>query len=297
MRKFLLRVAFFLLPVFCMLTVAEWYLRSIPNTYQMKNDWMLRNAHCVKTLLLGNSHGYYALKPSVMGDSIFNLCNVSQRLEQDYFLLSHYADRYNVLKQVVLVADNSNIFDVPMECDEPARVAYYQLYMGYRAHSMFSKYGFEVSNAGYVQQKMKYYIQGQSIMCDSLGWGNNYIVANRNPDDFLDENIRKHLFVNWAYTHRNQNYVDSVALWCQQHHVKLFLLQTPVCKDYTRKAPAWQLQLVNTMTDSCCAKYGAVKCDYSRDARFRDNDFFDSDHLSDQGARKFSAILARELNL
>ena len=51
------------------------------------------------------------------------------------------------------------------------------------------------------------------------------------------------------------------------------------------------------MTDSCCAKYGAVKCDYSRDARFRDDDFFDSDHLSDQGARKFSAILARDLGL
>jgi hypothetical protein len=297
MRKFLFRVVFFLIPVFCMLAVIEWYMRTIPNTYRMKNEWMLRNAHGVKTLILGNSHGYFALKPSAVGDSIFNLCNVSQRLEQDYFLLCHYADRYDALKQVILVADNSNLFDVPMECDEPARVTYYQLYMGYRAHSMLSQYGFELSNAGYFHQKLRYHYQGQSVMCDSLGWGNNYVVADRNPDDFLYKNVREHLFVNWEYTYRNRDYVDSIASWCQQHQVKLILLQTPVCKDYTRKAPAWQLQWVNAMTDSCCAKYGSVKCDYSRDARLSDNDFFDSDHLSDQGACKFSAILAHDLGL
>jgi hypothetical protein len=297
MRKFLLRVVFFLIPAFCMLAVAEWYMRTIPNTYRMKNDWMLRNAHNVKTLLLGNSHGYFALVPSVMGDSIFNLCNVSQRLELDYFLLCHYADRYDSLKQVILVADNSNLFDVPMECDEPARVTYYQLYMGYRAHSMLSKYGFELSNMGYAHQKLKYHCQGQSVMCDSLGWGYNYVVTDRNPEDFLYKNVREHLFVNWEYTYRNRDYIDSIASWCQQNHVELVLLQTPVCKDYTRKAASWQLRLVKAMTDSCCAKYGARKFDYSCDERFHDIDFFDSDHLSDEGARKFSVILAHDLHI
>jgi len=297
MRKFLLRVVFFLIPAFCMLAVAEWYMRTIPNTYRMKNDWMLRNAHNVKTLLLGNSHGYFALVPSVMGDSIFNLCNVSQRLELDYFLLCHYADRYDSLKRVILVADNSNLFDVPMECDEPARVTYYQLYMGYRAHSMLSKYGFELSNMGYAHQKLKYHCQGQSVMCDSLGWGYNYVVTDRNPEDFLYKNVREHLFVNWEYTYRNRDYIDSIASWCQQNHVELVLLQTPVCKHYTRKAASWQLRLVKAMTDSCCAKYGARKFDYSCDERFHDIDFFDSDHLSDEGARKFSVILAHDLHI
>ena len=297
MRKFLLRIFLFLVPAIVLLAVAEKYVRTIPNSYQQKNDWMMRNAHTVKTLLLGNSHGYFALNPSVMGDSIFNLCNASQRLEHDFFLLRRYSDMCDALEQVVLVADNSNLYDVPMEQDEPARVAYYQLYMGYRAHSMLSKYGFELSNMTYAQQKLKFHIQGLGTMCDSLGWGNNYVVADRNPDDFLYKNVREHLFVNWEYTHRNRDYIDSIASWCQQHQVKLVLLQTPVCEDYTRKAPAWQLQLVNAIVDSCCVKYGAVKCDYSRDPRFCDNDFFDSDHLSDQGARKFSAILAHDLSL
>ena len=276
---------------------AEWLVRSIPNSYRMKDHWMQQHGHQISTLLLGNSHGFFALVPSVMGDSVFNLCNVSQRLEQDYFLLRRYEDKYEALKRVILVADNSNLFDTPMEDDEPARVTYYQLYMGYRAHSMLSQYGFELVDMSYVLQKVKAYYESGSVWCDSLGWGNYYVVDNRNPDDFLYENVRQHCFANWDATHRNRDYMNAIAVWCQHHHVELVMLQTPVCEDYTRKADAWQIQLVNAMVDSCCAEYGARKCDYSCDGRFRGTDFFDSDHLSDQGARKFSAILANELQI
>jgi hypothetical protein len=46
------------------------------------------------------------------------------------------------------------------------------------------------------------------------------------------------------------------------------------------------------MTDSCCQSFGAVAADFSADSRFTDDDFFDSDHLADGGARKFSAIFS-----
>lgn len=298
MRKFLSKTILFLFPVVVILVGAEAFVRSIPNSYRLKDDWMQRHGHEVSTLLLGNSHGYFALNPSAMGDSVFNLCNVSQRLEHDYYLLHHYAESCDNLKRVVLVADNSNLFDIPMEEDEPARVTYYQLYMGYRAHSMLSRYGFELANMTYTLQKIKSYLfQGDKFWCDSLGWGSGYLASERNPDDFLCEHVREHLFENWESTYRNRSYMDSIAVWCQQHRVELVLLQTPVCKDYTRKAAAWQLQLVNAMIDSCCVQYGARKMDYSRDTRFPATDFFDSDHLSDQGARKFSAILAGDLRL
>ena len=296
MRKFLLHIVLFFIPVVIILVGAEVFVRSIPNSYMLKEQWIQRNGNTVKTLLLGNSHGYFALMPSAMGDSVFNLCNVSQRLEYDYFLLRHYAESCQNLKRVVLVADNSNLFDVPMEEDEPARVTYYQLYMGYRGHSMLSCYGFELANMTYAFQKVKsYFLEGDKFWCDSLGWGNGYLASMRNPDDFVYENIRQHHFANWESTRRNRDYMDSIAAWCQQHRIELLLLQTPVCGDYTRKAAPWQLRLVNAMVDSCCAQYGAQKRDYSCDPRFRDTDFFDSDHLSDQGARKFSAILAHDL--
>ena len=295
MRRFVFQSVCFLIPVFLILVGVELSMRAIPNSYQLKDDWMRKNSHALSTLLLGNSHGYFALSPSAMGDSVYNLCNVSQRIEQDYYLLCHYGETCPYLKRVILVSDNSNLFDGPMEVDEPARVTYYQLYMGYRAHSMLSKYGFELSNMTYVFQKLKAYLQGDKWWCDSLGWGNGYLVEKRDSVSFFPENVRQHQFLNWDYTLRNRAYMDSIALWCQQHEVELVLLQTPVSEAYTCLTDPAQLQLVNAMTDSCCMQYGAKKRDYSCDNRFRDTDFFDSDHLSDQGARKFSAILARDL--
>ncbi len=292
MKKFVCKTIVFLLPALLFLALSELSVRWLPNTYKYKDEWMWANGHRVRTLLLGNSHAYYSLVPSLIGDSIFNLANVSQRLEHDYYLLKRYEQACPHLKQVVLVADNSCLFDPPMENDEPARVAYYQIYMGYRAHPMLSKYGFELANIGYFCQKFRFYMQGESLSCDSLGWGNNHVAAHRNPDDFLPEHIREHLFVNWEYTLRNRSYMDSIASWCQQRKVQLVLLQTPVCKAYRHKASPWQLQLVRQMTDSCCQSFGAVAADFSSDSRFADDDFFDSDHLADGGARKFSAIFS-----
>ena len=296
MKKFVFRSIIFLLPFIGLLTVAEGYVRSLPNTYKYKDRWMWQNGQWVHTLILGNSHAYFALAPSAMGDSVFNLSNVSQRLEHDFFLLKRYAEACPNLRQVVLVADNSCLFDTPMEDDEPARVTYYQLYMGYDAHSALSKYGFELSNMAYLWQKVKWHFQNTGDQCDSLGWGNSHVVAERNPDDFLYENVREHHFVDWNNTRRNRCYLDSIAHWCQQRQVRLLLLQTPVCADYTRKADAQQLKLVGEIVDSCCHIYGAIRADYSCDRRFEGNDFFDSDHLSDQGAMKFSRIFAARLS-
>lgn len=295
MKKFVFRSLLFLLPFVGLLIVAEDYVRTLPNTYKYKDVWMWENGHRLHTFLLGNSHAYYGLAPSVMGDSVFNLGNVSQRLEHDYYLLKRYAQVCPRLRCVVLVADNSCLFDMPMEEDEPARVTYYQLYMGYQAHPVISKYGFELSSMTYYWQKIKWHLHHKGLNCDSLGWGNDYVVGERNLDDFLYENVREHHFMDWNATHRNRSYLDSIAYWCQQRQVRLVLLQTPVSADYTRKADAWQLQLVKEMTDSCRRLYGAIPVDYSCDDRFMGSDFFDSDHLSDQGAMKFSRIFADEL--
>ena len=119
MKKFLVRTAAFLLPVLLILVLAEGYVRSIPCSYQYKDQWLETHGEKVSTLILGNSHAFFDLRPSAFADSTFNLSNVSQRLEHDAFLLKHYAKDCPNLRQVILVADNSNLFDLPMEDDEP----------------------------------------------------------------------------------------------------------------------------------------------------------------------------------
>ena len=87
MKKFVTRFVLFLLPAIIFLTVAELYVRSIPNIYTFKDQWMWKHGQDIQTLVLGNSHAYYDMNPSVMGDGVFSLANVSQRLEHDLYLL------------------------------------------------------------------------------------------------------------------------------------------------------------------------------------------------------------------
>jgi hypothetical protein len=296
MKKFLFRSLIALVPVLLVLLAAECYVRSLPNTYRFKEDWMRHNGQLVSTLLLGNSHGYYDLVPSEMDDSTFNLANVSQRPEHDYHLLKRYAPLCPNLKKVVIVADNSNLFDIPMEDEEPGRATYYQLYMGYEKHSPLSRYGFEISSMVSFWAKIKNHLKGNGLDCDSLGWGKNYRAEWRDPSSFDESRMRLHLFLSHEATRMNMSYVDSIAAWCQDHNVRLLLLQTPVCTAYTKKTPVWQLDYVRRQSALCMKRYGAMTVDFTCNPLFTDDDFFDPDHLNDQGARKFSRLLFHYLS-
>ena len=305
MKKFLIRSLVFLLPALLVLALAEAYVRSIPCSYQYKGQWIEAHGDKVSTLILGNSHAFFDLRPSDFADSTFNLSNVSQRLEHDYFLLQHYAQSCPHLSRVILVADNSNLFDPPMEDDEPGREAYYQLYMHYKRPSdplaflsswgSFTPYPLELSYINSFWAKVARQWQGKGLSCDSLGWGVDDKAELRNPIDFTPEGVRSHHFHDWPSTFRNVVALHRIAAWCQRHHITLYLLMPPVTQSYTQKANKWQLDFVNSVTLRCQQRYGAIVVDYSCDSRFSDLDFFDTDHLNNLGATKFSNILSVEL--
>lgn len=293
MRRFLTYTALFLLPVVIVLALAEAYMRHLPNAYRYKAEWMNVNAERVSVLILGNSHGFFDLRPSVMGDSVFNLCNVSQRAEQDYCLLMRYADECKHLRTVFLVADNSNLFDVPLEEEEPYRATYYQLYMDIGSHSCLSRYGFELSHISACREKVLsvWRRDHHTMGCDSLGWGTDYRLSDREPDVMSPKRVKMHQCKDWTEAQRNAGYVKQIACWCKENGVQLVLLQTPVVPAYSKRVPQDQLSFVSRLHENCRHDYGALLADFSNDDRFVDIDFFDSDHLSDVGADKFSALL------
>ncbi len=283
-----MRFFLFLLPIIIVLTVAEMYVRTIPNTYSYKDQWMWRHGKEVYTLVLGNSHAYYDMKPSIMGEGVFNLANVSQRLEHDLFLLQRYEKACLQLQTVVAVVDNSNLFDIPMEEEEPARLTYYQLYMGYDRHTFFSRYGFELASIFSFWQKVGNHLRQEPLACDSLGWGVAYIVDQRPQDALTQERLAMHCLRSWKDVVTNVQAIFNLATWCKEHQLRLIIVQTPVSKLYQQEIPAIQKAYLQLVLNCCRLKYGALIADFSDDSTFIPTDFFDNDHLSNQGAEKFS---------
>ena len=76
MKRFLTYSALFLAIMLSIIAVAEMVARAYPNSYAYKKAWMDANAERVRTLILGGSHTYYAVKPDLLGANAFSLANV-----------------------------------------------------------------------------------------------------------------------------------------------------------------------------------------------------------------------------
>ena len=305
LRQFLRRLLFFLLPLACLAVLAECLVRTLPNSYCTKDLWMDCHAQTLELLILGNSHAYYGLRPKLVEEvrgmaphSVVNLANVSQSLKYDRLLLEQYAPRCPQLRTVVLLMDNSNLFDPPLEeSDEAFRCAYYEHYMGIHDESA-PLVSLEIWDASSFRAKWWKFLTGGDADCDSVGWGLGYTLASR--DQYWDNEgmltvVANHRCRNWTWARKNRKEVTAIARYCHDHHLQLLLLSTPVWPAYWSLIGKDQKQLILDVVRECTTLYGAQYADYVSDPRFCSDDFRDVDHLSDVGATKFSRLFAASL--
>lgn len=291
MKKFLINCLFFLLPITGLLVAMELYVRHLPNTYRQKHEWMENHAEEVEILMLGNSHGLYGLRPNCFSRKAYNLCQVSQTLEYDEFLIKKYTPRCRRLTDIFLVVDYSGFFDLPLEQTERFRCTYYRLYMDYPKHSLWSSYGFELSDVSAVKEK----VLNGGVLCDSTGWNPAYSTEKRSADYLADAEVttavERHRCKNWAVAEENRRTLLRIVQWCKEHQLRLTLLHAPVSGAYYHALDSQQLAYLHR----CCNLPCVTVIDYADDPRFDDGDFFDADHLTDSGAAKWSYMLMQAL--
>lgn len=288
MRRFVLRVTAFCIPIAIALMSLEWYMRSLPNSYRQKEEWMEHNSHRVEVLIMGNSHALYGIRPCMFHDVAYNLSNVSQTLEYDEFLLRRYLPRCPRLKSVLLIVDNSNFFDPPLEQTESYRCTYYQIYMHCAKHSPWGRYGFEIANIAALKEKL---LQ-DSIYIDSLGAYVGNTLRRRDAECFstqtVDATADRHSQRNERDVQVNKSHLDNIVRLCREHGIRLYLVQAPVTTPYYQRLPLREREFVR----QCCRYEGVVTSDFSQDIHFTEDDFFDPDHLSAPGAVKWSRMLS-----
>ena len=287
MKRFILKSILFLIPIAGILLAMEVYMRSLPNSYSQKNEWMKSHASEVEILVLGNSHGLFGIRPDLLGKKAYNLCQVSQTFEYDEYLLRHFEPQLKSLTDVLLIADNSNLFDLPLEKSEWFRCTYYRLYLDCPKFPLLSKYGFELSNLDAARNKWQ---QGGG-RCDSLGWNESYTKSSRTSDYLSDEAVKeavyRHQCKDWNAARENQETLLRIVAWCKARHVRLTLLQSPVSKGYYQQIDRRQLDFIKKI----CKNYNILSIDDSQNRHFTDDDFYDPDHLNTDGASKWSKLL------
>ena len=305
MNKFIKYSLLFCLPIIIVAISLEITLRQIPNTYKYKYEWMQNNAKNVEILILGSSHTFYGIRPLSLGDKAFNLANVSQGAMQDLYLLKKWSDKYKQLKTVIFPISFFSLFSHGLEeGSEAYRCRYYKIYMDCDLYPNLSLYNFELSDIGTARRKLQSIFdkKGEDYGCDPYGWGTEFKIEDKdinvwNSGEEADAAVERHTVKDWDAVNHNISVIKEMVDFCKQHGIQLVLITTPCWESYYTKLNPKQLNKMYELTAELQQEYNIPYYDYLTDDRFVADDFFDSNHLSDVGAEKFTKILKADIGL
>lgn len=298
MNRFLLRTALFALMVLATLLAGEAYVRQYPNPARDKHQWMLQHAGEVETLVLGSSHTFYGVRPDMLGPHAFSLAMVSQTYRYDDYLLQHYA--MPRLRTVILPFSYFSLYDdFELMPDEPFTATRYRIYMDCDIHPWLSLWHLECAQGAAFKEKLRSLWKPAVMTWDSLGFGTNYTAASR-----LEEwdNGAHRAEANTHPTDIPSVTVNTQALrhimdFCKERGVRLILLSTPCMPSFVAHQDSMQTAFNERTLQSLLSEHPeVVRLDWTADSAFRRPaegfpDFYDSDHLSLEGATRLSERL------
>lgn len=298
MKKLLLRIILFLLPVIPCLFLAEILIGEVPNNYSFKNEYILTKGAEIETLILGSSHTYFGINPKYLELNSFNLANVSQSIMYDKALICNYMQYLPNLKRVIIPISYFTLPKVPNTGEEEWRKYDYLHFMNCETNilSPFNvKYYSVLASKGIAKSfkaNFKYFLlKKDQVNCSEFGFGENSTLSQQK--DLVssgDIAAKRHENNNSDFSYNKEILADIVET-SKQNQVELYIITTPTLSYYYSHLSKDKLLLMNKTIETICAKNNVKYLNFLKDPRFEEKDFYDSDHLNSDGAVKFSKLL------
>lgn len=288
------------MPVIILLVGVEMSLRYIPNDYQLKYKFLESNSDELEVLILGNSHAFHGVNPDLMEKSSFNVSNVSQSFDIDYAIFNQYKSNLPNLNTLVITFTYTTLVSKLENSVESWRLKNYFLY--FHLNECFSlKNSTEITANKMslnVERIKDYYFEGENyITCTELGYSPKEIEEGKDLKSTGVEASKRHTKdINTAEVKEITEEVKSQLIetinWCGQNNINVVILTPPAFKSYTKNLNLNQLQIKDEFCDSVslyCEH--VVYLDLLEDTTFKQEDFYDADHLNVNGATKLTLIL------
>lgn len=294
MNRFIRTTALFALIVAAILAACELAVRNVATPYSYKGDFMRSNGDKVATLVLGNSHTYYGIRPDLLADSAFNLANSSQTPQYDLAILRNFHKFAPNLRRVILQIGYSSFREQELEDAEPGRCVSYKIGMKLPVHSDFSIYNFAITDFRAFAGRIRGFFVEQDVnRCDSLGFGLGFDKSSRSPD--WEQKSRERVeFLTSPYSERvaaNTASFDALIRYCKQAGIECILLTTPTWHTFRDNIDRNQYGEMRRIADSLAAANKIRYINLFDSPLFTSDDFHDCDHLSDIGAVRLSRML------
>lgn len=284
-----------------------------PNQFAAKKYLLERQKQRIEVLVLGSSHSFYGILPSLLGEPAFNLSGVSQSLYYDHALLAKYLNQMPSLKLVVLPVSYFSLEGGRLdEGIESWRCYYYRYewglphrdwHMAWHARNFLGYFlsGNELGRKNILLGKIK----DATTDFDPYGGCTNRPVMSDNLKDsgiwsHLSESAlvalkRHHGAMKQEQHPENAQILTDIVRQVKHRGIDLVLVTLPVSRYYSGGMNPDAYQRMQTTVKQVAATDGVEYLDYTFDRRFMDADFYNADHLNALGAHKFSLILRDEV--
>lgn len=299
MKKIIYKATFFLLPILVLLLCIELLYQIVPNNYTSKNENVRKRYSGTEVLIFGNSHTFYGLNPKYFDKPTFNLSNISQTLYFDQLLFEKHIDEFKNLKYVILNVEFTSLTQLDNVDEDIWRKYYYKSYMDLQVPiiSRLDPKGYFLSSTKSFNSNMRllerYFSEGTIVDCDNNGFGTNYTKEKRklNIDKTALITIKKHEDYLLDFS-KNVSRIRSIIYKCKEKGIKVIIVTMPTSKQYSLGVKQLKLQKIIKACLSIEKQNKNVRyLNLFKDVRFTNYDFYDSDHLHTEGARKCSIIV------
>lgn len=282
---------FFLLPLMVFVLLMEHLLRIIPNDYNYKNEYLIKNSNNISKLFLGSSHTYYGINPNFVSGSAFNASHISQSIDLDYKIIKKYKNNWNVLEYIIIPIDYFTLFSRLSNGIEYWRVKNYNLYYDMQLSNSLSDHS-ELLSVSFKSNLSRinsyYFLNKTSMTCSELGFGNNFI-NNKDLVKTGKEAALRHTKSDLSKLDESVGILKEIINFASKNNIRIIFYTSPAYKTYVSNLDLNQMNLtLNTLNELVEKNKNCSYFNLLEDPSFDSFDFRDADHLNPKGAKKLS---------
>lgn len=301
MKRFIINTILFLFPLLLIAFFLECKLRSIPNIYSYKSNYLKNNSDNLEVLFLGSSHALYGLNPDYISLNSFNAAHNSQSLNLDLEIYKRYQNDLKKLKYIVLPVSYFSLNSTLEKSIENWRIKNYIIYLDidYNVPLKF-RYELLANNIEFNRRRLynAFLNKKEDINCSPKGWG---VRGGKKSRFSLEEAgkiaAKRHTNQDKQTYDENITVLNELIALAKLNNIKIILYTPPAYFSYVKHLNSKQLNEVFNLGRKLDSLNANVKyISYLNDSSFIQKDFWDADHLSDFGAKKFSIKMNSEIN-
>jgi len=296
MKKLLIQISIFLLPVFIILLSTELLIRKIPNDYKYKKSQLDSISNSINILILGSSHAYYNVNPDYFDMPAYNAAHSSQTLKYDWLIARKYLDHADSLKFLLIPISYFSFFESMEHDTEAWRQKNYYLYYHINEPVSFN-YKFELTSLP-VRVNLKrvydHYIKGKKgLFVNSKGFATDFVAGKKiDLEQKGLEAVSRNTKRDRSFARENFKYLQNIIDEANRKNTRVILFTAPAYHSYRNNLDrGQQLESDELLERILQNNPSVVYRNYLSDPGFLRFDFYDADHLNHLGAKKFTLKL------